>query len=174
MLTAHGQIVQRSCRRFDGIGIDAHTFMVWNDDGAHSGTFTGASHRAEVAHVGHSVKNHDKGVLTVVKQLRHHVLDTVIGYSRHHGEHALVVAAGDAVDFLYGDPLHGNAQRTCAVRYGLCRIGVECLAQQNLVDVFAGFDGFEHCMNAVNVLGFVNHFVVSLWVMSDLAFSIAA
>ena len=148
--------------------------MVRDDDGAHAGTLACAGHCTKVAHVGNTVKHNDKRILALVEQVRHQVLGTIIGHGSHHRKYALMVAAGDAVNLLNRDTLHGHAQCTGLLDdFSGCFV-IERFAQQDFVDVFAGIKGLEHGMNAVDVLGLVNHLSLCLCFISDFAFSIAA
>ena len=127
--------------------------MLGDHDGIGAGTFGRAGYGAEVAHVGDAVEHHHEGEHALLEELRHKMVETVIGHGRHHGYHALMVLARDAVEALHGHTLGHHAVSADLVEELRGEIAREVFADKHFIYLFAGFDGFHHGADAENIIG---------------------
>ena len=99
-----------SGRSLDGIGIDTYAVSGGNDYGIYTGTLGGPCYCTEVPYIGHAVQKYEKGVLTLLKEQRHQILNVLVGDLCGKRYHSLVVLACDTVQFLQGNTLNRYVQ----------------------------------------------------------------
>ena len=142
-----------------GIAADRNTAVFGNDDGVDPGALTCAGYGAEVADVGHTVEEHDERQYPRLVKLGDKVVETVVGYGRHHREDTLMVLACDAVDALDRDALHHHPVGPRLRDEFRSKVALQVLGNEYLVYFLSGVDSLNDGAESVDIIVSFHSFI---------------
>lgn len=110
--------------------------MLGNHYGVGSRALGRTGYGTEVPNISDAVEHYHEGKHSGLEKLGNEIIDGMIGDGRHHGYHALMVLAGDAVETLLGHTLHHEPILACECKEFSCKRPRKVFSDKELVYFF--------------------------------------
>ena len=131
--------------------------MLGNHYGVGSRALGRTGYGTEVSHISDAVEHYHKGKYSGLEKLGYEIVDGMIGDGRHHGYHALMVLAGDAVETFLGHTLYHESVFAREGKKFCCKRPRKVFPYKQLVYFFTGLDGFHHSSQTEDVIVWLHY-----------------